>query len=104
MKLHQCPDFLQEEGNLSPSSTALGWTAELSMLVHVFAGRGVVVISDDVKFSTDSHFFCMTCYFQVSFLALTGNHQEKHSPNARWLACNKFDSKASVLQTSLLEI
>lgn len=64
----------------------------------------IVAINDDVKFSTDSHFFCMICCFQVSFLTLLGNHQEKHNPDARWLAYNKFDSKALVLQTVLLEI
>lgn len=86
MNLHQCPYFLQEEGNLSPSSTALGWTAELSVLASVFAGRffqTIVAIKDDVKLSTDSDFLCMICYFRVSFLTLLGNHQEKNNLNAR---------------------
>lgn len=37
MELDQCPYFLL--GNWSPSSIALGWRAELSMLVNVFVRR-----------------------------------------------------------------
>lgn len=63
----------------------------------------VVAISDDVKFSTDSYFL-MICYFQVSFLRFLGNHQGKHNPNARQLTYNKFDSEASALRNTLLEV
>lgn len=48
--------------------------------------------------------FCMICYFQVSFLKHLGNQQENHNPNTRQLIYSKFDSKASVFQTTLLEM
>lgn len=93
--------YLQEKGNLSPSSMTLGWTSESSMLVNVFA---------DFSNSSSYQWWCKIQYwfivfwgfviFRLAFLDFLVIIR-KNNPNARQLTHNRFDSEASVLHSTL---